>query len=232
MNINEAVMDIINNQWVAGIGAGIISGLVVFWITRYFFSKRDNREYFQKVAAANREVLYAIRPGISEGVMPSEAILKRLVMATARKYNIKEKSMFTTSEISSELIKEVMDSAFISTNSKIDFCNKLSSLSSDKFEKSLSAEDKYKDDLAGKYQSQTSAIMALMTAVMSVFGVTYTLRDGIIESVKTDLIFSAIVPAVIATGLAVSFSALFTTRKKKSSGNDKKNAENNNGEQQ
>lgn len=225
-------MDIINNQWVAGIGAGIISGLVVFWITRYFFSKRDNREYFQKVAAANREVLYAIRPGISEGVMPSEAILKRLVMATARKYNIKEKSMFTTSEISSELIKEVMDSAFISTNSKIDFCNKLSSLSSDKFEKSLSAEDKYKDDLAGKYQSQTSAIMALMTAVMSVFGVTYTLRDGIIESVKTDLIFSAIVPAVIATGLAVSFSALFTTRKKKSSGNDKKNAENNNGEQQ
>lgn len=225
-------MDIINNQWVAGIGAGIISGLVVFWITRYFFSKRDNREYFQKVAAANREVLYAIRPGISEGTVPSEAILKRLVMATARKYNIEEKSMLTISEISSELIKEVMDSAFISASSKIDFCNKLSSLSSDIREKSLSAEDKYEDDLAGKYQRQISAIMALMSAVMSVLAVTDTLRDGIIVSTKTDLIFSAIVPAVIAMGLAASFSVFFTTRKKKSSVTDKSNIENNNDKQQ
>jgi hypothetical protein len=225
-------MDIVNNQWVAGIGAGIISGLVVFWITRFFFSKRDNREYFQKVAAANREVLYAIRPGISEGAMPSEDILKRLIMATARKYNVEEKSMFTATEISSELIKEVMDSAFISTKSKIEFCNKLSGISAGVLEQSSAAEDKYKDDIARKYQRQTSAIMALMTAVMSLFAVTYTLRDGIIGSAKTDIIFSAVVPAVIATGLAASFSVIFAARKTRSSENGKKNTGKNSDEQQ
>jgi hypothetical protein len=97
------IMDLFNNPWVVGIAGGILSGLVVAWITRKIFSKRDNREYFQKVHAANQEVLYAIRPGISEEKIPTIEVIKHLISATARKYSIESSSMLTLSEISSEL---------------------------------------------------------------------------------------------------------------------------------
>lgn len=59
-------MDILNNAWVVGIGGGILSGLIVTVITRYLFSKKENSEYMQKVSSVNREIIYALRPGISE----------------------------------------------------------------------------------------------------------------------------------------------------------------------
>ena len=59
-------MELFNNPWFVGIGGGILSGLIVAYISRLIFSRRDNREYAQKVSQANHEVLYAVRPGISE----------------------------------------------------------------------------------------------------------------------------------------------------------------------
>ena len=44
-------------------------------ISKSIFSKRDNREYAQKISQANHEVLYAVRPGISEGVIPNNGVL-------------------------------------------------------------------------------------------------------------------------------------------------------------
>lgn len=52
------MQNILNNAWVTGIGGGIISSLIVFFVTRYFFSKREKREYLQKIETANNEILY------------------------------------------------------------------------------------------------------------------------------------------------------------------------------
>lgn len=37
--IKYRIMDILNNPWVTGIGGGIISSLIVFFVTKYLFSK-------------------------------------------------------------------------------------------------------------------------------------------------------------------------------------------------
>ena len=60
-----------SNPWVIGIGGGVLSGLLVTLITRYLFSKRERREYLQKVATANNEIIYTIRPAIAEKTIPS-----------------------------------------------------------------------------------------------------------------------------------------------------------------
>ena len=161
-------MDLFNNPWVVGIAGGILSGLVVAWITRKIFSKRDNREYFQKVHAANQEVLYAIRPGISEEKIPTIEVIKHLISATARKYSIESSSMLTLSEISSELIKEVMDSSFISAQTKQDFCERLSALTDQVLAsntKSLSV--KSEAEISSRYRRQLVGVMAAMTGVMT-----------------------------------------------------------------
>lgn len=116
---------LLNNPWVVGIGGGVLSGFLVAVFSRYLFQKRDNREYAQKVASVNREVLYALRPGISEGMIPSISILISLIASTARRYGVDEKDAYSPIVIADELIKEVMDSSFISSKAKNEFCESI-----------------------------------------------------------------------------------------------------------
>jgi hypothetical protein len=116
------------NPWVIGIVGGIPSGFVVNWISRYTLGRRENREYLQKILGANREIVYAVRPGISEGQIPAQEVLQALVNATARRYGVEPKDLFGPQEIAEELTKEVMDSSFISSSQKADYCQKLTIL--------------------------------------------------------------------------------------------------------
>lgn len=211
-------MEIFNNPWVVGIAGGILSGLVVAWITRKIFSKRDNREYFQKVHAANQEVLYAIRPGISEEKIPTVEIIKHLISATARKYSVESSSMLTLSEISSELIKEVMDSSFISAQTKQEFCEKLSTLKEQVLasnEKSLSV--KSEAEISSRYRRQLVGVMAAMTGVMTSVAAVVSIRgDGLSLSNPENTIL-IILPAAVAVTVALLSTVLRELEKTKMS---------------
>src|SRR6185312_1655389 len=100
-----------SNPWVVGVISGIPSGLLVNWVSRKLLGKREDREYLQKTLIANREVIYAIRPGISEGHIPTYEVLTALINATARRYGVEPEDLYTPKTISEELVKEVMDSS-------------------------------------------------------------------------------------------------------------------------
>jgi hypothetical protein len=117
--------DLLNNSWFVGIGGGILSGLIVAWLTRILFSKKDQRETAMKITSANQELIYAIRPEISENEVPSVEVLDALRNATARKYKLEPARLYTTKQIVEELIKEIMDSAFISSSTKKSYCESL-----------------------------------------------------------------------------------------------------------
>ena len=101
-----------------GIGASILSGLFVTAVMSFFFSRRENKEYAQNLSAVNREVIYTMRPGISEGEIPSLEVLTALTNATARKYYVNGSDVYSPKQIAEELIKEIMDSSFISAETK------------------------------------------------------------------------------------------------------------------
>src|SRR6478752_1387093 len=87
-----------SNPWIVGIGTAIISGVVVNLISRALWSRRDNSELRQKIDSANNEIIYALRPSVAEGAMPSKEILMALINATARKYSLKTQNLMTVSE--------------------------------------------------------------------------------------------------------------------------------------
>jgi hypothetical protein len=120
--------ELLNNGWVIGIGGGILSGLIVAWLTRTLFSKKDLRELAVNISSANREVLYAIRPEISENSLPTVEIIESLRNATARKYKVEPERLHGITEIVEELIKEIMDSSFISSSAKKSYCESLKTL--------------------------------------------------------------------------------------------------------
>ena len=65
------IEQLVNNSWITGIGGSLFSGFVVFFVTRYFFSDRSQKELAQKATSANRDIIFAIRAGIPEGIIPT-----------------------------------------------------------------------------------------------------------------------------------------------------------------
>ncbi|MBU5617477.1 hypothetical protein KPY62_10315 [Psychrobacter sp. TAE2020] len=162
--------NILNNAWVVGIGGGILSGLFVAFVSRYIFSKRDNREYTQKVEAANREVIYALRPGISDGKIPIGEVLDALLNATSRRYKVSKDDIFKPKQIAEELIKEIMDSSFISSDTKQGYCETLTHLIVP------SDEDTSKDGLYYELEIMQTDYRRRLNARMSyILGLTSTL---------------------------------------------------------
>lgn len=188
--------EFINNPWVVGIGAGVISSLVVALIIRSIFSRRDNREYMRRIARANQEVLYAVRPGISEGVIPANEVLARLVSATARRYGLDRSALYDLNEFASELTKEVMDSSFISAGTKEEFCEKLAVIKEEKpeIDRKGMAEDYQK---AARYRRQMVLTMSIMVGMMTaVVGFVTTMDSRTISEPEQLLLM--VVPAVVA----------------------------------
>lgn len=118
-----------SNPWFVGIASSLPGGFLVNWLTGLVLGKRENREYLQKINGANREIVYAIRPGISEGQIPRSDVLSSLINATARRYGVEASDIYTPAQISEELVKEVMDSSFISSVQKAEYCARLAELS-------------------------------------------------------------------------------------------------------
>jgi len=113
------------NGWFVGIGSSLLAGVVLSLVSWFLLTKRRRHKFLQLVMLANQEVTYAIRPGIAEGHIPGGNVLQAMANATARKYGLERRDLFTTAELADELVKEVMDSSFLSSAQKADYCSKL-----------------------------------------------------------------------------------------------------------
>lgn len=122
------LLDLLNNTWVAGIGTGILSGGLVTWVTNKLISKKDEKELARSIEIANREILYALRTEVSEEQVPALDVVEALINATARRHKLEARHLLKPKQIAEELIKEIMDSSFISSATKKAFCESLKAL--------------------------------------------------------------------------------------------------------
>lgn len=160
-------MEWLNNAWVVGIGTGAISGLFVAWITSRLFSGASLKEHNSRLAAANREIVLALRSGIPEGAVPSVNVVEALIEATARRFGVRPSELYGPQELGADLIKEVMDSSFISAQTKQGYCEQLLTLKSTK-EPSLPALTNHDRD--GPTNAMVLAgILGLVTFGMTAF---------------------------------------------------------------
>jgi hypothetical protein len=201
--------EILNNPWVTGIGGGIISSLIVFFVTRYAFSKKEKKEYNQKIETANNEMLYAIRPLIIEKKIPSDEIFSSVRLATAKKYGVQPDDLYSGFSISNDLINEIMNNSFLSSDQKIELCELLNTM---KKTKEKGTEDKNieiiymkeKDSLSSKYNSILLAMVSFATVLTMTL---FTLKDkelkteGLIKDNLSIFLLATVIPLVAITML-------------------------------
>jgi hypothetical protein len=154
------------NGWVVGIATSVLGGGLISLISWYLLSKRKRQEFLQRVALANREVMYAIRPGIAEGHIPSTDVLDAMANATARKYELERKDLFAPPELADELIKEVMDSSFLSSAQKMEYCAKLTPLREHSVVEARVRESEYAADQTITFISFILGLIAVVTTLI------------------------------------------------------------------
>ena len=186
----QSLPDWLNNTWVVGILGGVLSGFIVNYLSRIFLSKRENREYLQKVFSANREVIYSIRPGISEGVIPKPQTVEALIVATARKYAVSRSDVFGPSEIAQELTKEVMDSSFISSQVKQEYCERLLAVVPNSTPESSTPEQPSPIELRIVTQERRERTVERMSVVMGIFTALMSAVFTVLTFTKESSIFS------------------------------------------
>ncbi len=154
------------NPWSVGIGGGILSGFVFFVITWLIFSRKESREYKQKVLAANREILHGVRPTISEDHLPDRQIIGSMITATARRFSVNSADMQSVEQFVDDLVMEVMESSFISSPTKADFCSKLAVLKTPPAQPEL-VQTKDSEQVSARVRDQRRRLMAMTSAILA-----------------------------------------------------------------
>ena len=171
------MIEFLNNPWTIGIGGGLISGIVVFLITSKIFSRKENKEYVQKIKMANKELLYSIRPLIVQEQLPTVEMMDSLLLATAKKYGLQLNDMYDEEDIADDLIKETLENPFINSQSKQKYCelaNKLKILGIEDIEEEEEARKEIiyinkEKTISKEFFSLTLAMVSMMAVLVSVF---------------------------------------------------------------
>jgi phosphate/sulfate permease len=204
-------MEILNNPWVTGIGGGIISGFIVYFVTSRLLSKKQDKEYSQKVKTANNELLYSMRPLVVQKQIPSREVMEAIIESTARKYELNKGDLFDVFLLADDLIREVMENAFLESGQKIEFCKKISELKheevTEKQIKQIFEKVVYQKD---RLSSQYVSILLAATASMMVLVVTLFL------GLKDSLDFNGLnnfseVSSITLIGILVPMTAMTMT---------------------
>ena len=205
------LLDWINNPWVIGIAASSLSGIVVTYIGSYLFSRRDSREYAQRVSAVNREVVSSIRIGVSEGIMPDVRVLNALIVATCRKYSVDLIHVLDAKGITQELVKEVIDSSFISAQKKEELCGELVKLMIPPAAPPLKTEVSVKSSLARPQKFTYIAISLLSGLATAIAVATMLFSDDKLAGHAGKTAASSGLTMAVATVVATVTIASFIT---------------------
>ena len=209
-------INFISNAWTIGIGGGIVSGFIVFWVTNFFFTKREKKEYLQRVKTANNEILDAIRPLIVSQKIPVQAIIESLILSTSRKYMVNTTNLYTTQRLVEDLIKEVLDNAFLDADRKLEYCNIVNKIVNQADKKNIDlTRDTPKTIISYEGKDTKVTEMSLILSVIAAIAtLAFVLYDKNQERFIPTNLFSLLLPmaAVLASTMLVS---IFVKKKKK-----------------
>ena len=166
--MNMDLSSLLSNGWFISIASSIISGLFVYFITSKVFSKKQNKEYFQKVNAANNEILYIIRPFIVDKNIPDYDVLSSLINSTSIKYQVNIKDLYTRERLEDDIIREVLGNPFLSSTAKTEYCSTIKSSLGIKVKKDEEITSEIREGTSiTKRNSNSIHLMSMMMALIS-----------------------------------------------------------------
>lgn len=185
-------MDLLQNPWIINLLSGIVLSILTYSITNYFSRKKKSREYYQKISAANNEILYLIKPIIIENKIIKHSVFESIKSSIAQKYNIKPEHLYSNLSISNDLIHEIMANSFLSVEQKMELCeliDKMFSNSSKQEEETKMRIKEFEQSLILKNNNLAFAMIAfIFSLVISMFLTSNTPKSELLSRHKISLL--------------------------------------------
>lgn len=206
------------NSWVIGAGTGIISSISSFFIIKAI-DNNNNSKHLEQVNSANREIIQTLRPYVAEKGLPEKDIVNAIIVSAARRHNVKGEELYSISIICEELIHEIIENVYVSSEQKREY-----SLQLTEYLRKLSEEqpDAKKTNLGltpdiEKELTQSNRMTAIMSACMGiaagiVAGLLSFISSHTDPAVSENLIntmqFSLIIPVIPSAIILICFFAV------------------------
>lgn len=209
----DLVTKLLDSAWFVGITGGTISGLIVFFITNKFFNSRKEVEYQKNVSSANQEIIQAVKMFFIQKQPIGKEIVVSMIAATARKFSLKDGDLFSLNNIADFIIKEIMETSFLSVEDKKDLC--LLIYSELRSEIVINKENTVTSSIYSRSEVKfMSTIMALMTVF---FTLATTLSIGKQSIISDNILAAPSLIGVIGAFISVVVSILIGRLEKEKS---------------
>lgn len=159
-------MKLIENPWFVGIGTGIISGVLVFFLTKWIMDKKGRVEYYKQVNSANLNVINSLKPYIADKGLPNIDIFEALISSTARTFGVDKKDMYSVAIYCEELIREIISDVYVSNEKKQEYTTSLAKYKADINKASL-VNVVNTTELSLKYSERFSRQISMYLAVLT-----------------------------------------------------------------
>ena len=215
--MNTDLSSLLSNVWFISIASSIISGFIVYFFTSRVFSTKQNKEYFQKVNAANNEILYIIRPLIVDKNIPDFDALSSLINSTSIKYQVNIKDLYTRERLEDDIIREVLGNPFLNSTAKTEYCRTVKSLLGFKVKKDEEITSEIREGTSiTRRNSNSTRLMSMMMAAFSsilmiLFSNEFILKEKSLseDNVKILFLITGLMIIVLLLSLILSNSDRF-----------------------
>lgn len=199
-------MDWLNNPWISGVIIGIISGLIVYVLTDKFFGKQKQREHRKIIINANNNVLQNVKSFFIQKQILKREIIESMIQAVAIQNNLNREELFNIKDIGGLLVKEFMETSFLSVDNKKLICEEVYNTLFTEASEQQNVPKASSDIIIRRNESslQISLVMALSTAMMTLLYTVTTfktdMRFGFLgfDQIKT-LIFSVVLAMLVSS---------------------------------
>ena len=173
----------LQNGWVIGIVGGIISGIIVYFITNKVLDSKKKNDYKRNIILANNEVLTILRPYIANSGLPTKQELNVIIKSVARTYNIIPDEMKTVDMFYGDLVVEFVENLYIPNNIKQDSIYKI--LEALNNESDL-ANVQEKGFSISETKTNKKSGMSIMSLLLGILSGVVSLLAGLFTSINMD----------------------------------------------
>lgn len=213
------------NDWFVSIASGVIVFIITTVAIKVIRIITDKSKHLANVKEANAEILRALKPYVAEKGLPEKEVIDAIIVSTARKYYVQSSELFSVRIICEELIHEIIENVFVSSDKKHDYSMQLidylHNLNQDKDESLLISD--IESDLKRRATIEKSKIEALSsTTVALIAGITtilasivssYDFLDGFLMSWDSFVGVAIAVISLVFFPLIIAFFVRFTHKK-------------------
>ncbi len=205
----------LQNSWVIGIGGGLISGVIVFFVSNWIMSRKNNTEYVRQIQLANAEVINILKPYISDNGLPDKRVLDAIISSVSRKYKIKKDELYSITIFCEELIREIIGNVYVSNDKKSEHSRQLSEyINNLELSKTVneaidkSTEISVRSDYRQRLSKQYSILLSLTATMLTFFALVISVMEDKLNFLIYPFNESNIIIAVVGIITAASLVPL------------------------